>query len=139
MHASTEATATPDQKTTRILRSFAPEKKLPAVNLAGEYRVIHGGIDVPRSWDEWHTPNGDEIEDAPRTRRATIHGVKFAIADDLANGICKGDPLEFVGDELFLTHEEATRLLAASLVEPIDTKPSRCGKVWQPPKPQPAV
>lgn len=128
----------------RVTEENAKEKRK---GLAGTYRVIHGQLVVPAPWDTWHGTSGKVRRGAPKTITATIHPSKFAIADDLQKGIFKGDPIEFVGDEVWLSDEDAWTLLAMdkpedvrhlhALVERLDAKPSMCGKVWVKPKPIP--
>lgn len=105
--------------------------------LAGTYRIIHGSVEMPRPFDEWHTADGKEIDGAPKTIRVGVHPSKFAIVDDPAKNIFKGDVIEWVGDEVWLNDEDAAFMLDAGLIESLDARPSQCGKVWTPPKPNP--
>lgn len=115
-----------------------PEHKTPKQRaLAGHYRMIHGSILIPRPWSEWHNPDGSEIEGVSRTVRAGVHVTKVAQADDLRNNITAGDPIEWVGDEVWLDDEEAARLMDQGMIEPLDAKPSMVGKMWLKPKPNP--
>ena len=78
--------------------------------LAGTYRVIHGSIEVPLPESEWKNPDGSVKEGEPRTEQAKM------------------------GDEVYFGDEDAMRILDADLIEPLDTKPSRVGKVHVKPK-----
>lgn len=40
-----------------------------------------------------------------------------------------------LGDEVYLTTEDATRMLSDGVIEELDASPSRVGRVWTPPKP----
>lgn len=126
-------------RVTKMAPRIDTRPKTPAERaLAGFYRVIHGSLEVPRPWDEWHNPDGTEKMGVPKTVRASITPSKFAIHDDPKRGIAKGDPLEYVGDEVWLNDEDAVMALDLGVVEPIGHTPSACGKVWQPPKPNAA-
>jgi hypothetical protein len=81
--------------------------------LAGTYRVIHGRVEIPQDWADWHTPDGQEIPGQPKTITARM------------------------GDIVELGDEDAARMLDADVVERLDAKPSRVGKVWSPPPPVP--
>lgn len=74
-------------------------------NLAGKYRVIHGRIAVARPIDEWQRPDGTEIPHEPKQIFAEM------------------------GDVVELTHEDAERMLEEDIVEHLDARPSRVGKV----------
>lgn len=78
---------------------------------AGKYRVIHGSVFVPRPVALRTRPDGSIDENEPK--------------NDLARP----------GSVLFLTAEDATQLFHHSVIEELDAKPSRLGKVWEPPKP----
>jgi hypothetical protein len=85
-------------------------------NLAGRYRVIHGRIAMARPIEEWQRPDGTEIPHEPKQVFAEM------------------------GDIVELTHEDAERMLGPAagfpdgldIVEPLDAKPSRVGKVRAP-------
>jgi hypothetical protein len=92
-----------------------------ALKLAGVYRVIHGTLEIPRPIAERLNPDGTDNPFVPKT--ITVR----------------------MGDEVALGDEDAWRMLAYdkdpaerhkfAVVEPLDTRPSRVGKVWEPPKP----
>jgi hypothetical protein len=96
----------------RIVRRVPRPDPLAGVErqAAGMYRVIHGSIVVPYDPATFTRADGTIDDYKPKFERAIM------------------------GDEVYLGADDATRMLAASLVEPIDAKPSRVGKVWSPPK-----
>lgn len=79
--------------------------------LAGTYRVIHGSIAIPRPRSEWSLPDGSENPHEPKVIYAMM------------------------GDEIEIGDEDAARMIDADIIEPLDAKPSRVGKVWAPPTP----
>jgi hypothetical protein len=87
--------------------------------LAGRYRVIHGTIHVTRPTASFTRPDGTEIPFAPKWDEAGIHLQ--------ADG-------KYLGDVVDLTDEDAAVLVDSDQVEPLDAKPSRVGKVFNPPK-----
>lgn len=122
-------------------------KSAKELGLAGVYRVIHGSIEIVRPDEEWHYADGSVNYNEPSTVRASCV-LKYD----------KNGKLESAaGDEVWLNDEDAYRLLAMdhpddvppdwpearvnnAVVEALDAKPSRCGKVWKPPAiTQPAV
>lgn len=151
MTPSTASLSSNDASVSRVTklapRVLEDNKKAKKKGYAGAYRMIHGSLVLPLPWADWHTASGKIRRGAPRTVTATVHPSKFAIADDEQEGIRKGDPIEFVGDEVWLSDEDAWRLLGMdhpadkrhmhAMVEKLDSMPSRCGKVWSPPKPNP--
>lgn len=78
--------------------------------LGGVYRLIHGTLVVPLPPASYTLPSG-EVD----PRKPT-----YEVAHP--------------GDEVQLNDVDAAHCLDAGVVEPLDTKPSRLGKVWQPPK-----
>lgn len=116
--------STPAQAPTQTLAHITRVAKAPAVpekDLSGIYRVIHGHVEVPRPESEWHDAAGNELPHEPKTVTAEE------------------------GDEVWLPHADAKRLLAMhiepelrplhAVVETLDTRPSRVGKVWRAPAP----
>jgi hypothetical protein len=108
---------------------------VPEKDLSGVYRVIHGNHLLPVPREQRLHPDGTENPHAPMTVSAGIHVV---------GRTAKGDPI-YKGDEVWLSHADAYRLLAMewpdgeerhmhALVEALDAKPSRVGKVFTPPK-----
>jgi hypothetical protein len=73
--------------------------------LAGTYRVIHGTIEIPRP----DRLNEDGSEKTPKSISAIM------------------------GDHIELGDDDAARMIDAGVVERLDAKPSRVGKVWEPP------
>ena len=74
---------------------------------------------VPRPVASFTLPDGTIDLFAKRWDEAGIH--------QLDNGT-------WIGDEVDLTDEDAATLMDNDQIEPIDAKPSRCGKVFAPPK-----
>lgn len=92
-----------------IVKSHAPEKVI-LKDLSGTYRMIHGSIGPLPGTGAY----------------ASIHVIRRD-AD--------GEPLEYRGDEVFLSHDDAARMLEQNMIEPLDAKPSMCGKMWNRPQP----
>lgn len=92
--------------------------------LAGTYRMIHGNAVLPVPLSQRLNADGTENIDAPKTVIARIAPVLNA----------RGDVMGYVGDEVWLNAGDAERMLLADIVEPLDARPSRCGKVFSPPK-----
>lgn len=94
------------------LQKAVQERKAKGQNLAGEYRVIHGRISVPRPREAYMLPNGTENPNEPKQEDA------------------------FEGDVIVLGDEDALRLIEAGLVEstsvPEGSPNSRVGKVFDP-------
>ena len=102
----------------------APRPKQERPQLAGTYRVIHGTLTVPRPRSEWTFPDGTENLHEPKTELAR-----------------EGDEVELGNEDAFLLlgmdipdSAESPRALRA-VVEALDAKPSRVGKV----SPQPGA
>lgn len=76
--------------------------------LAGKYRVIHGRISLARPTEEWQRADGTEIPNEPKQLFAEM------------------------GDIVELTDDDAARMLDLDIVEHLDAKPSRMGKVKAP-------
>jgi hypothetical protein len=114
-----------DTRPSYITKVSEPPAK-PEKDLSGMYRMIHGGIEVVVPREHRLTEDGTVNEHAPKTRRATIHPVLNA----------QGQIVDYVADELWLSHADAKMALAANLVEPLSTPPekSRVGKCFTPPK-----
>lgn len=123
-----------------VSRPSSLQKSAKELALAGHYRVIHGSVEIVRPYEEWHNPDGSVNENEPKTARASC-----VITYD-----AEGKFKSAAGDEVWLNDEDAYRLLAMSypndvssddplhrdkhaVVETLDAKPSRCGKVWKPP------
>jgi len=87
-----------------------PEKDAPPVHPAGIYRVIHGRVAITLPKEMWTKSNGERDYDKPTQEFAKM------------------------GDEVWLNEQDATSMVNASIVEPLDAKPSRVGRVWDPPK-----
>jgi len=100
-----------------VPRVSAVQKTAEERALAGEYRVIHGQIGIPLPPERWRKKNPDG-----------------SLSDEEIPGALKSMTAE-MGDIVWLNNEDAMRCIDADLVEPVDAKPSRLGKVWQPPKP----
>lgn len=107
----------PSAITKRVPREHAePNPRAPGLlspqerKLAGVYRVVHGTLCVPLPEASYLLPSG-EID----PRKPT-----YEVAHP--------------GDEVQLNDVDAAHCLDAGVVEPLDTKPSKLGKVWQPPK-----
>lgn len=96
---------------TMILR--AREEERARLSVAGIYRVIHGSICLPRPIEEWRNADGSE---KPGEAKQIV-----------AN----------MGDEVFLDAQDAYLMRKAGVVEDLDTKPSRVGKVFTPPETMP--
>lgn len=79
--------------------------------LAGIYRVIHGRVIIPRPVETFTRADGSEIPHAP----------KFDEAEE--------------GDEIKVGDEDAARLMDAGVIEKLDARPSRVGKVFDPEEP----
>lgn len=124
-NASRVAAPAAEMQTTHLVKSHAPPKATPSA-VAGIYRMIHGSIEIDLPRSEWTLADGSVNPDAPKKVRAAVHVIK---RDE------HGEPTAWKGDEVFLSNADAERLIAADMVEPLDAKPSRCGKVWDPPKP----
>jgi len=109
-----QASAAPASTISRIVKRVDhsdPEKdKLPR-HPAGVYRVIHGTIFFPLDPSAYMKADGTRDYDKPSQEKA------------------------LPGDEVNLTEDDATRMVNNDVVEPLDAKPSRVGKVWTPPKP----
>ena len=132
-----ETTATKGKKSTKtgpmdaeaLVASQKPAefvKKVPRVDKAieklfaqqkgGIYRVIHGGLAVPRPHADWHYPDG------------TVNPNELAQTRAIP------------GDELRFDHLDAARLLDLGVIEPLDAKPSKLDKrvfpdgIWNRPK-----
>ncbi len=119
--------------TKTVARPASFKKTAKELHLAGTYRVIHGSIEIVRPHEDWHHADGSVNEHEPKTVRASA-----VITYD------KDGKVESAhGDEVWLNDEDAARLLAMhiepekrhlhAVVEPLDAKPSRVGKVWTPP------
>jgi hypothetical protein len=87
----------------------APRPPVGSKMLGGTYRVIHGRIAIPRPEEDLRLPDGSE----------NVHLSKTIFAE--------------MGDEVLLSHIDAELMLDADVVEPLDARPSRVGKVWAPP------
>lgn len=74
-------------------------------HLAGNYRVIHGNVIVVRDPALWHDKDGNVKPEEPRTRMAIM------------------------GDICWFNDLDAASMLDNDIIEPVDTKPSRMGKV----------
>lgn len=112
MSKSTATVASSEPKPaefSRIVKRADPPKR-EAKQPKGQYRVIHGTLAVPLFADPVQARNARE------------------------NGQPTQDTAK-PGDIVFLNEDDATRLLADNIVETLDAKPSRVGKVWEPPKP----
>lgn len=88
-----------------------PNKKSPAERaLRGDYRVIHGMLHVPRDPSTYLNDRGEPIAGRPMWDEA------------------------HEGDVVRLNDNDAAVAVDGGVVERLDTKPSRQGKVFQPPK-----
>jgi hypothetical protein len=76
----------------------------------GDFRIIHGTMHVPRPLEEIYNPDGSRKENEK----------PFVTAKE--------------GDIVRLSVDDAFRALEQGLVEELDAKPSRVGKVFSPPK-----
>ena len=76
----------------------------------GDFRVIHSNMHVPLPREQWQNVDGSRKEGVPT----------FVTAKP--------------GDIVRLTVDDAFRALEQNLVEELDAKPSRVGKVFSPPK-----
>jgi hypothetical protein len=104
-----------------MTRSMAPDRK-PAKDLSGTYRVIHGTLHLPVPEHERLLRDGTVSPHASKTRMAKVHPIVSP----------SGHVTGYIGDEVWLCHADAERCLRADVVEPLDTTPSRCGKVYSP-------
>lgn len=93
----------------RAPRVDANKKNAKELALGGSYRVIHGQVSVPRPMSERLNPDGTENPHEPKVEYAQP------------------------GDVVSFSDEDAMRLLDSDIIEPLDAKPSRVGKVWAPP------
>jgi len=92
----------------------APKPPVGSKMLGGIYRVIHGRLILPLPLEARRLGADGALEpDAPKTFYAEV------------------------GDEVLLPHADAERMLDADVVEPLDARPSRVGKVWRPPPVKP--
>lgn len=111
---ATADVASPLTTSSRIVKRAPPPKRddedMPKQMPAGEYRVIHGQICIPLDPKEYTDSTGQIIEHKPKCTYARV------------------------GDIVFLSAHDATNAAAADLIEEVDAKPSRAGKVWTPPK-----
>jgi hypothetical protein len=123
--AATETTTTTTAKkrerrvTVPVAKAEKPLSKLVArsvtkteatkKSLAGHYRVIHGHVVLPLPRSEWTNPDGSEIPGRPKQINAEL------------------------GDIVDLSHDDAENMLEYDIVEPLDAKPSRVGRVASPP------
>jgi hypothetical protein len=94
----------------RVPRTDASHENARERKLGGRYRVIHGQVAVPRPEAEYLRPDGSE--DPHKLK------IEYAIEGDVVN----------------LSDDDAARMLDADIVEPLDAKPSRVGKVCEPPR-----
>jgi len=108
--ASAQSVEAPARITHREPRKNDEGEKLKARKLAGEYRVIHGSLAVSIPEDARRKPDGTINEHAPTFEYAKM------------------------GDRVWLNDADAARAIDADLVEPLDARPSRVGKVFVPPK-----
>jgi len=89
-----------------------PNKDRKERKLGGNYRVIHGKVLVPRPLDAFLNADGSKKPFEPETEEA------------------------IEGDIIRLTDVDASKLLEKDVIEALDAKPSRLGKVCVPPKVQ---
>lgn len=112
--ATTEPISLANVPAARIVKRAPVEKRddedMPKQMPAGEYRVIHGQICIPLDPKEYTDAVGQIIEHKPKCTYARM------------------------GDIVWLSAHDATNAAAADLIEEVDAKPSRVGKVWTPPK-----
>lgn len=94
----------------RVQRATPEQASAKERALAGTYRVIHGSIVVPRQ---------------PKDR---------LLADGTINPHEPTVEYAMPGDEIQLGDEDAARMLDANIIEELNARPSRVGKVWQTPK-----
>jgi hypothetical protein len=113
-----EATATISKGKKAPITTNSIVKRVPRVDpnkdrkdraLAGDYRVIHGKVLVPRPVEAFLNADGTE-----RPLEA-----KYEEAIE--------------GDVLRLTDVDAARLMDAGVIETLDAKPSRVGQGFKPP------
>jgi hypothetical protein len=129
MTRASTATNLPEPGRYATIAKLAPREKrrtaYPEMP-AGVYRVIHGRLVLPLPEDKWiRDPDTGAV--LQKQTEATIH---------VAKRNAKGEPIEWVGDQVSIpTSDEASRLCAQNILEPLDASPSRCGKVCQPKKP----
>src|ERR1700722_5271801 len=103
--ATPEATITSCSIVKRVPR-VDPDAERKSRKLGGDYRVIHGRVLVPKPTEAFLNADGT---DKPHAEK-----IEYAIEGDIVR----------------LTDLDAARLLEADVVEPLDAKPSRVGKVW---------
>jgi len=89
----------------RVPRATPAQASAKERHLAGRYRIIHGSIVVVRDPKIWHDSEGNVRPDVPRTE------------------------LALMGDVCWFNDIDAASLLDHDIIEPVDTKPSRLGKV----------
>lgn len=125
----TEQAAASTNVTPRIVKRVPrPAKFIGPVIPAGIYRVIHGVVTLPRPLSEWMRPDGTEIPHEPKFIEAGVvfqydaHGGLVVDEDGFAVGA--------QGDEIELGSDDATRLMAAGVIERLDASPSRVGRVF---------
>jgi hypothetical protein len=99
-------TLSPEERR-RILGEPPGRPSQASRRLGGLYRVIHGVVELPR-------PQAEIDADPSPTPALTIRAQ--------------------VGDEIEIGDTDAANMLDADVIEPLDAKPSRVGKVWDPPK-----
>lgn len=87
-----------------------PNKERKERKLGGNYRVIQGTVLVPRPTEVFLNADGTEKPFEAKTEEA------------------------IPGDTIRLTDLDASRLLEKDIIEPLDAKPSRLGKVTVIPK-----
>jgi hypothetical protein len=88
----------------QLVRETNVQKKARLAAKAGEYRVIHGSVNVPIPLSERLLPDGSENEHLPK------------------------QVLAMPGDVVWLNDRDALALLETDVVEPMDARPSRVGQ-----------
>jgi hypothetical protein len=89
----------------RVPRATPAQASAKERHLAGRYRIIHGTIVVVRDPKLWHDSEGNVRADVPKTEHA------------------------LQGDVCWFNDIDAANLLDRDIIEPVDAKPSRLGKV----------
>lgn len=89
-----------------VLKDNPGERLAKEAHKAGVYRVIHGCFAIAIPLEQRLLPNGHENPYLPKQLYAQP------------------------GSEIWLNDRDALHALQNDLVEPLDTKPSRVGKVW---------
>jgi hypothetical protein len=110
-----------------VKRIPRPAKDIGPVQDAGVYRVIHGTICIARPKSEYTNPDGTENPFEPKWVEAGIVQLTPERLDPNGKVVAKAT---YAGDEIWLDSENATRLMELDLIEKLDTKPSRVGRVF---------